>query len=115
MEYKRFGRKNALCEVRDFCLSNYIKVCMLCEVKLQSPPSLDCIRKCGFQYFDCIPTVGYSGGMWLIWTDCNMNPFSLSIVLKLVHFMARSTKLLNQNVSFVVIFAYALANSFGKS
>ena len=32
------ARKNALEELRDFCISKNIKILMLCEAKSQSPP-----------------------------------------------------------------------------
>ena len=108
-------RKNALVEVKDFCDTSGVKICMICEVKSQIPPSLTCIRKCGFHYFDFIPTMGMSGGLWLMWKDCNQNPFILNVVFKSQRFIAVQIELLNLQFIFMAIFVCAPAQASHKA
>lgn len=95
------ARKNALVETRDFCESHKIKILMLCEVKTQTPPSQAMINKCGFTYFDTIPPVGFSGCLWLLWKNYNINPFSLSVVLKASRFISCLIQLTASNIKYV--------------
>ena len=109
------GRKNAIAEVKDFCKFCNIKIMMLSEVKSQSPPSLSIINQAGFQFFDYIPTIGYSGGIWLLWKTCNINPFSLNVLFKASRFISAEISLLNSQFKFVAIFIYAPARNDFKS
>lgn len=70
------GRKNALAEIKDYCIVNKVFVMVVCETKCQSPPTICNISNCGFSQFDFIPTLGLSGGLWIMWKDSSSNPFS---------------------------------------
>lgn len=72
-----------------------------------SPSSLDCARKCGFQYLDYVSTNGFSGGIWLFWKDCSVNPFNLFVIYKSARFIACSINFLRVNVPFISIFIFA--------
>ena len=101
------NRKNALAECKDFCKSSKIKILMLCEVKVQAPPSLAIARKCGFEYFNFVPPIGFSGGLWVFWRDCNVNPFNLAVVYKDSRFLVCSINFGKINVPFLIVFIYA--------
>ena len=107
-------RKNALEESRDFCVSNNINILTLCEVKSQIPPSQATASKAGFQYFDSIPTLGFGGGIWIFWKNCNKYPFSLSVIYKSLRFLACEISLLNLNIQYIAIFIYAPARKEWK-
>lgn len=108
-------KKNSLVDIRDFCNSNFIKVFMICEVKSQAPPSLITANQCGFQYVDFVPTLGLAGGLWLFWKDCNQSPFNLVVIHKATRFIASNITLLNENISFIIIFIYAPPKSQHKA
>lgn len=88
---------------------------MFCEVKTKSNPTPALISQCGFQFFDVIPTSGYSGGLWLMWKPCNINPFNLVILFKGSRFIACSVQILSLNFTYVLVFIYAPARKEFKA
>ena len=88
---------------------------MLCEVKTQSAPTQAIIGQCGFQFFDVIPTSGFSCGLWLMWKPCNTHPFNLVVLFKSSRFILCSVQLLSLNFSYVLIFIYAPARKEFKA
>ena len=55
---------------------------MLCDTKVSSPPSKACVRLGGFHHYDCLPSFGLAGGMWIFWKDFPSNPFLFNIEAK---------------------------------
>lgn len=51
--------------------------------------------------------MGLTGGIWLFWKDCNQSLFNLVVLNKASRSIACSVTLLNENLSFVIIFVYA--------
>ena len=97
-------RHLAMEEVKDFSLSHQVQVMMLCETKYQVPPKEGCVRHCGFQHFDYLPSMGLAGVIWLLWKDNASNPFTLSVIHKSERFIACHISLLAMECSFVAIF-----------
>lgn len=111
---KGCGRKNVLAEIKDFCVVNKINVMVLSETKTQSPPTSSAVARCGFSDFDFIPTIGLSGGLWIMWKYCNVSPFSLVVSHKSSRFIACDIKYLLFDNSITDIFIYAPARDNQK-
>ena len=78
------------------------------------PPSQITANRCGFHHVNFVPTLGLAGGFWLLWKDCSQSPFNLVVIFKASRFMACSISLLNENLSFVIIFVYAPSHNAHK-
>lgn len=83
------GRKDLSEEVKVFCNMFSICIMVLCESKSKKSPSLASIRACGV-----VPTIGMSGGMWIMWKEFISNPFVFTLLHKASRFVAYNLKLL---------------------
>lgn len=84
---------------------------MLCETKTVKCPSDACLRTSGFKFFEALPALGMSGGLWLLCKDAHIKPFSLFVVFKSAQFVACNIHYLVPDLLFTSIFVYAHARA----
>ena len=72
---------------------------MLCETKSILPSSPVCLSRTGFAHFECIPTQGLAGGIWLLWKDDVVCPFNLVTLVVFPRFIACKLTLLNSGLN----------------
>lgn len=83
---------------------------VLCETKAKSPPTSSKVGSCGFSYFVEVPTLGLSGGLWILWKDCVTNPFKFTIIYKSNRSISCLISFNDYSLDFVVLFVYAPPN-----
>lgn len=83
---------------------------VVCETKVKSSLFEGSVRQCGFTYFDYVPTVGLTSGLWYLRKDNPSNSFILKVVHKTSRFMTCSIEVLFMNCLFIAIFVYAPPN-----
>lgn len=113
-------RKNALEKVKPFCNVNNISIMMLCETKFVSLPSDACIKRAGFSFCEASPSMGFAGGLWVLYKDNIYNSFKLIICFTSSGFIACPIELLASGIKFMAfLFMHLLKSkknlSFGQN
>ncbi|XP_021826248.1 uncharacterized protein LOC110767113 [Prunus avium] len=53
--------------------NHHVDILFLCEPRISSKKAIDTVKSLGFPCYEIVDSVGFSGGLWLLWKDTNVN------------------------------------------
>lgn len=53
--------------------NHHVDMLFLCEPRISRKKAADTVKSLGFPCYEIVDSVGFSGGLWLLWKDVNIN------------------------------------------